>query len=216
MTSSDRDSPATGVRVWTVPPVDGAQRQAHPEPSPEPVPAPPTPEEIEHIQKQAYDEAFAIGMEEGRRAGLEAVRPMVERLEAIVRRLARPLEALDQRIEDELTHLVMAVAGQLIRRELRTDPGQIVAAVREAVGVLADTESTVSLHLHPEDARLLRETLTGDEGQGLWRIVEDPALTRGGCRVVNEVSQVDATLERRLAAVAAQVLGGERAEDAHD
>jgi flagellar assembly protein FliH len=43
-----------------------------------------------------------------------------------------------------------------------------------------------------------------------WQIVEDPAMTRGGCRVRSEQSRVDASVEARLNAVIANVLGDER------
>ncbi|HHB12232.1 MAG TPA: flagellar assembly protein FliH [Chromatiales bacterium] len=214
MTSSKYEDPAAAgeVRLWSAPPV--GETAVDPATGGEEVLPLPTPEEIERIQRQAYEEAYAQGLEAGRQAGEEAVRARAAELAAVLRSLARPLEALDERVESELVHLVVAVARQLIRREIRTDPGHIVAAVREAVGVLPSSDATVHLHLHPEDAHLVREALTGEQDEGLWRIVEDPALTRGGCRVTTEVSQVDATLERRLAAVAAQVLGGERADDA--
>jgi len=54
-----------------------------------------------------------------------------------------------------------------------------------------------------------------DDGEELrWRIVEEPTLTRGGCRVESEDSRIDATVEARLGALIARALGGEREEDA--
>jgi flagellar assembly protein FliH len=49
-----------------------------------------------------------------------------------------------------------------------------------------------------------------------WRIVEDPLITRGGCKVDTEVSHIDATVENRLAAVIATLFGGEREHDCKD
>jgi flagellar assembly protein FliH len=46
--------------------------------------------------------------------------------------------------------------------------------------------------------------------ESAWQIVEDPTVTRGGCRVATETSEVDATVEARVAAVVARVLGEER------
>ena len=61
------------------------------------------------------------------------------------------------------------------------------------------------------DAALLRERMRVGEGEeSRWQIVEDPMLTRGGCRVSTDVSLVDASVEQRLAAVVARVLGEER------
>jgi flagellar assembly protein FliH len=44
-------------------------------------------------------------------------------------------------------------------------------------------------------------------------MVEDPLITRGGCKVDTEVSYIDATVENRLAAVIATLFGGEREQD---
>jgi len=43
--------------------------------------------------------------------------------------------------------------------------------------------------------------------------MEDPMITRGGCEIKSDQSTINATLENRLQALAASVLGGERIED---
>jgi flagellar assembly protein FliH len=134
-------------------------------------------------------------------------------LETILRALAEPSEQLDEQVEQELATLAMVVARQLVRREIRTDPGQIIAVVREAMAILPSAARDIELRLHPEDASLVREVLRLSEGERPWKIVEDPVLTRGGCRLVSDVAQVDASLESRLNAVVASVMGGERDQD---
>ena len=72
----------------------------------------------------------------------------------------------------------------------------------------------VRIFLHPEDAELVKENLAiGESKDRRWEIVEDPVLTRGGCRVVTEVSQIDSTIEHRLNAIISEVLGSERTGD---
>jgi flagellar assembly protein FliH len=168
-----------------------------------------TAKQLEEVQKQAYDEAYARGLEEGKKA----MQARGARLDALMVALNTPFEELDQQVEDELVNLTIAIVRQLVRRELRTDPGQVVAVVREAVAALPVVARNIRLHLHPEDAQLVREALSVSENEKHWRIVDDPVLTRGGCRVVTENSQVDATLETRLAQIVSSVFGGERAED---
>jgi len=121
---------------------------------------------------------------------------------------------LDANVEQELVALAIAMVKQLVRRELRLDPGEIIGVVREALSVLPVATRSVRLHLHPEDATLVREVLSlSDDEDRTWQIVEDPVLSRGGCRVVSETSRVDASVEARLNAVIAQALGGERGDD---
>jgi flagellar assembly protein FliH len=181
-------------------------------------PAPMTASQLESVHGQAFAEGFAHGEEEGRKQGYQEgiaqaraeIRSQSELLASILQGLSRPLEAVDQEVEEALVSLAMGVARHLVRRELKADPGQVIAVVREAVSALPINARQVRLHLHPEDALLVRATLGVMDGEGPWAIVEDPVLTRGGCRVVTDVSQVDATVESRLASVIAHVLGEER------
>lgn len=179
---------------------------------------PVTAAQLEAIHRQAYEEGLARGLEEGRskgyQEGVEQAKVELEsragRLEGLLRSLGRPLEVLDGQIEEQLVALAMSVAKHLVRRELKSDPGQVIAVVREAVSVLPLASQTLHLHLHPEDAALVREMLPVNGADVPWQIVEDPVLTRGGCRVATEISQVDATVENRVARVVAKVMGEER------
>jgi flagellar assembly protein FliH len=199
----------------------------------------PTLEEIEAIQREAHEEGFATGYQEGRREGREQgykkgqqeghaegyqrgyaeglaggrdeVLLRIQKLDQILGFLARPLENLDATVEEELTWLATEIARRLVRRELRGAPGEIVAVVREAVGLLPVASLDVQVRLHPDDARLIREVLSlGRDDEPVWRIVEDQTLSRGGCLVNTELSRIDATVEKRLGAVISTVLGDER------
>jgi flagellar assembly protein FliH len=169
--------------------------------------------EVEAIQQQAYEEGYELGRREGRDAGAQEMAESAGLLEQLLCSLSQPFADLDQEVEDGLVALSIAIARQLVRRELRSDPNQIVAVVREAVGVLPSAARRLRLHLHPEDARLVHELLPVPDGESGWEIIDDATLGRGGCLVSTETSQVDATVEARLNNVIAAVLGGEREED---
>ncbi|MCK4950324.1 MAG: flagellar assembly protein FliH [Gammaproteobacteria bacterium] len=172
-----------------------------------------TANQVEKVQKQAYDEAYAAGMKEGLEAGKQEAISRVKNLEQLMQSLAQPFQQLDQEVEDELVTLAIAIVRQLVRREIKTDPGQVVAVVREAVAALPVVSRNIRLHLHPEDAVIVQEALSLSESERAWAVIEDPSINRGGCRVISENSQVDATLEARLAQIIASVFGGERVSD---
>ena len=176
---------------------------------------PPTAEECEGLRQAACAEGFAAGYDEGLRQGVGEVQAQAQQLRSLIASLARPLEQLDARVEEELVALVMMLVRQLVRREIRAEPGVIVAAIREAVAVLPQSARDIVVKVHPEDAALLREVYAESAeaaGPG-WRVLESPAVTRGGCVVVTSTSEVDATIERRLAAVFLHVFGGDRVSD---
>lgn len=171
----------------------------------------PTEQELEQLRLCAYEEGFAAGRGDGLARGRQEIDAQVQQLKSLIGALARPFQSLDRQVENELVALVTALVRQLVRREIRTDPGVVVAAVREALGVLPVGARNVNVQLHPTDAALVRELLSGQEQE--WRISENPGLTRGGCLVVTDTSRVDATVERRLGEAVLKVFGGERHAD---
>jgi flagellar assembly protein FliH len=76
----------------------------------------------------------------------------------------------------------------------------------------------IRIVLNPEDAELVRSTLQLDEhDEDLnWKLIDDPMISRGGCEIRSDSSVINATLENRLQALAASVLGGDRLEDSDD
>ncbi|MBI1423001.1 MAG: flagellar assembly protein FliH [Gammaproteobacteria bacterium] len=170
--------------------------------------------QIENIQKQAYEEGFKQGRDEGYAAGQTLVNQHATRLKSMLDLLSAPLAELDEQVMQQLLDLVTTIARQVIRRELRADPGQVIGVVRECIKALPIAARKVIIYLHPEDAELVRNAFSIDEGTDqAWKIVEDPVLTRGGCRIEAEHSKIDASVEQQLNRVIANLLGGERERD---
>ena len=172
-----------------------------------------TARQLEEIQKQARQEGFEQGLREGREAGLKELQGRLRMFEQMLQSLDRPFAELDDSVEQQLAQLAMLVARHLVRRELKTEPEQVIAVVREALAALPVAARNVRLSLHPDDATLVRETLSIGDSEQQMQIVDDPVLSRGGCRVSTDTSQIDASVEARLNALIAHVLGGERSTD---
>jgi flagellar assembly protein FliH len=174
--------------------------------------------ELEEVERRAYEEAYAKGREAGIASALAEqqkttgqLKAQIARLEQICNALAQPLQDVDAQVEAELLNLALTVARQLVRRELRIDPAQVIAIIRETVALLPAATRDVRVHLHPEDATVVRERLAATTAERAWSIVEDPVTTRGGCRVTTETAQIDARLETRINEVITTILGDERA-----
>ena len=193
------DAAAKRPTPWDVPTIDGNGGKGYP-----------TAGDLEHLQKEAYNEAWNKGHADGYRSGEEAARERVERLEELLRALTTPFETLDEAVELQLVDLAMAVTRQLFRREIRLEPTHVIGVVREAIQLLPVASRNVQLHLHPDDAALVREALSPTEHEPAWKIVEDPLISRGGCSVTTDNSHIDATAESRLNAVISKIAGDER------
>jgi flagellar assembly protein FliH len=170
----------------------------------------PTVSGLADLQAEAYREAFEQGLAEGREAGRGEVRAQVEKLAGMFYDLAKPFEVLDAEVERELLTLAMALARQIVRRELKTDPTQIIGIIREAIAALPVAAREVRVHLHPEDAAVVRQNLAPTESERAWTIIEDPVMARGGCLITTTTSRIDARLETRLGAILSELMGTER------
>ncbi len=172
----------------------------------------PTDKEIEIRRQKGYDEGLVKGKLEGVMAGQASLKQQAKDLAQIARQLSKPLVELDDEVVNELVILAMTIARHMVRREIKMNPGEIVAVVREAAALLPSSSRTIKIFLHPEDTVLLKKSLSITE-QGSWELVDDPVLTRGGCRLATENAKLDASIETRLAAVVAELMGGQREGD---
>lgn len=169
--------------------------------------------QLEEVEQRAREDGYAAGLAEGRAAARSELAAQVARIQAIVAAIAAPFANLDAAVESELVLLATTAATRVVRHELTLAPERIADAVRDALAALPAYARNVKLFLAPEDAALVREHLLPGAGGHAWDIVEDSSLTRGGCRVLADTSQVDATLETRLASIIDAMLGGDGAAE---
>ena len=200
-----------------------------------------TVDEIELMQKQAYDEAFAQGKKEGYSEGhgegltdgfndgfkdglnkgslqgyeenLHILQAKAADFDLIFESLSEPFKNLDAQVEQELIKMAITIATQVIYREIELDPNLILTVVREVIKILPLSAQKISLRLHPEDAELVRSSFQVDEKLSISTVIEDPLIAKGGCKVDTDISYIDATVEKRLSAVIATLLGGEQEQD---
>ncbi len=162
------------------------------------------------------DRGYEAGVVAGRAAMQDQITQLdarVQRLDVLLLQLARPLAQVDAQVEQQLTVLAIAVGKQLARRELKQDPTQIIGIIRSAIERLPVAARDVRVHLHPDDAAVVRERLATPAQERAWTVIEDPTLTRGGCLIRSESSLIDSRLESRVNAIVAALLGEERAAD---
>ena len=160
-------------------------------------------------QQRSFAESRRRGLEQ---AALEAnalqdqLRSTAAQLQQLLQQVSRPLAALENELTDELILLALSIGKQLARRELRIDPAQVAAIVRETIALLPANSRDVRVLLHPADAAVLRDNLAPASVERAWQLLEDPVMTRGGCRIESEHARIDSRFESRVAAIADQLL----------
>lgn len=197
---------ARAAKAWRPGDLDAAPRAAAPQPAAPPPPPEPSAEELQRaelarLRAAAWEEGHAAGLAEGRAAGEREVAQMRELLASLRELLAD----VEQGIASDVLSLALEVAKQMVRQALRVKPELVFAIIREAALSFPELAPNPRLVLNPADALLVREALAPEMRveEIPWKIVEDAAVERGGCRFQNGASDIDASLENRWRRVVA-------------
>jgi flagellar assembly protein FliH len=208
MTTATKSS-MTAWERWELASFDEATARDKPKVAADAVPPAPTfsAEEIAALREAARNEGYAAGQKEGFDTGYadgkakgeasadEQGRVAAKALIAATDRFEQQVEALDAAVADELVALATEIARRVIQQSVATRPETIVAVVREALGQLSVQHA--SIHLHPEDASLVRSYSGEQLGHAGHRIHEDSKLARGDVVIESGGSHLDATLATR-------------------
>ena len=159
--------------------------------------------ELARVQEQAYREGVAAGRQEAQ-AALAAERAALKALIAGVNELMQDFE---QTLAGDVLSVGLELAKQIVRSALRVKPDLVMAVVREAISSLPGLSEHTVLLLNPADAAMVRKGLEDDPAVATlpWKIVEDPHIERGGCRLETPTTEVDAALETRWRRVVASL-----------
>jgi flagellar assembly protein FliH len=158
---------------------------------------PQTVEEIEALQKQAYEEAKKAGYAEGLKNGLQEMQVKANQLQAVFNFLKNPIEEMDLQVEYQLAELSMAIAKQLLRKESSVDEKHISTLIHESLEFLPVKAKNISVRLNPADILLLNKADI-DTNEQSWTCISDAGVTAGGCVIESDTSHVDASMERRV------------------
>jgi len=158
---------------------------------------PQTVEEIEALQKQAYEEAKQAGYNDGLQKGLDDLKQQANQLQSMFNFFQHPLEELDVEVEHQLADLAVLIAQQLFTKESNLDAQHIHNLVHESLDYLPVKARDVRVRLNPDDIALLNQAEI-DTNDQVWACVSDNTVSAGGCIIESDTSHIDATVETRL------------------
>lgn len=170
-----------------------------------------------NTRQEVWQEAFDAGRADGGQAAEARLQASyAERLRDELEAMKLPLAALQAAREqvharlaagavDVLSDVASRAVRAVVQRELQTGPADIAGIVQRLLTQLGGSDDAVTVHVSPEDAQALcaRVGSTPAHADGArpeWRIVADPSLVRGDCRVDVDGLWYDAGCEGREAA----------------
>jgi len=154
----------------------------------------PTAIQIEEIQRQAREEGYQAGFAEGS-----------QHIAKLLNSLDQALQEADQGIAQDLLKLSLEVGRQMVQQALKTNPELLLNTIREAISSLPHFNQGAHVVLHPDDAKMLRESMGEQLNHSGWKIFDDATIARGGARIETAHSQIDATLENRWKRIVASI-----------
>jgi len=180
--------------------------------------------EANQIIADARTEAAKIkkdAAEEGRRAAMQSVEAtlrgkveqqlttIVPALKQAVQSILDARQAWQRHWEQHALKLATAIASRVVRREIQRVPLITVELVREALQLAAGNER-ITLRLNPIDHASLKDHISKLAAEmhhlAEAKVVADPAITPGGCRVETEFGSIDQQLETQLARITEELL----------
>src|SRR3954468_6845694 len=152
---------------------------------------------------QELPAARQSGYQDGYRDGLVALEGFKQsfasqtttQVGALVRSIGEQLDALQQDMARALATSAAALARQVLRSELQTRPECVAAVAEQAIDALLLSARHIVLRVHPDDHALIAGRSAEAIAARGARVISDPTIARGGCRIESDIGLVDATID---------------------
>jgi flagellar assembly protein FliH len=160
---------------------------------------------VKEIQEPAYQEAYALGLEEGRKSAFEKasgeISNRIQKIDELVIGLSKIKNEMLSLNEGQLIKTVYHLAVQIARFEIKEHDDRILGVLKQAVEH-AQSQETVTVKLSKEDFEFLHaiKDFNKREFEFMKKIKFDPQaeIKSGGCIVETNFGTIDATLDERI------------------
>ncbi|MEW6520923.1 MAG: FliH/SctL family protein [Thermodesulfobacteriota bacterium] len=154
--------------------------------------------EKKRIEEEAYRQGFARGEADGLQKAEKALADKIKEAVRLIASLEQERELVHRQYEKELLPLIKIMVDRLVGHEVSVNPLVIAECLRLAMKYVVE-DSIVKVHLHGEDFQHIKEMTLEDpsllQGARRFELIEDPAVSRGGCLLQTDFGEIDATLD---------------------
>ena len=152
---------------------------------------------LEQAREQGREEGRAGGYQEGLAAGRAQAAAELAHLRELAVGFGSAVAHADETIAADVLELALDLSKAMLRTALAVRPELVVPVVREAIEYLPVLQQPALLMLNPQDADLVRDAIGEELDKGGWRVIEDPHIARGGCKLDTPHNQIDAQVGAR-------------------
>lgn len=162
-------------------------------------------DKLKDVQESAYQEAYQLGLEEGRHEAYKKLTSEIQsrltQFDQLIQTCGRLKTDLFQFNETHLVKLAMHMASRLAHIEILANPEVIKDIMKSAIEI-AQNEEEVVIQVSPSQFEFC-ETLkreTGREFEFLKKVRFEPVeeISVGGCVIETNYGEIDARFEERV------------------
>ena len=157
-------------------------------------------DKLARLEKEAYEKGFSQGRKDGLALEKKQMEEKGRQFDALFSELSGLKARIHSETEEELLKLSMLIAKRIIREETKTDIQIIGRTIRSALKFVVE-KSNMRILINPDDMEAVRESLPElaslTKGAEL-QLIEDNAITRGGCILETGFGKINATIEDQL------------------
>ena len=162
-------------------------------------------EQIAAAREQARREGLAEGLAQGYQTGMEQGRAQALEENTLLQQLSLAFGAEIAHAKELVAQDLLDLAKAMLKTVLAVQPERVLPIVNEAIGYLPTLQQPALLFLNPDDALLVRERMGAELAGAGWRVLDEAAMERGGCRVETATNQIDAATSSRWQRIAASL-----------
>lgn len=156
--------------------------------------------------KIGYEDGYKVGKQEGIEKIYQELEQQVdkERMLAIqsildlVANFQKAVNDIDTEIVSTLTNLAIVAAQKMVDSLPDTAYQQLSVTIKELIRQFPILGKSVHLYIHPNDMESAQELLSDELTKYDWHLITDPAIEPGGCKIVTEKNEIDATLSSKF------------------
>ncbi len=157
------------------------------------------------VQEKAYEEAYALGKEEGRELAYSEEKNRIESEMQQIKHLIDEIRVIKTDLlkenEKQIVNLCFYIAKRLLMKEVETNEDYIKILIKKTLE-MAQSDEEVTIRVSPQDHIWLEQhqesvfkELNLDSST---KIEEDSQIQRGGIIIETNHGVIDATFEQRL------------------
>jgi len=159
--------------------------------------------------RELLSEQYRRGFQEGcldaerrlRETAEEKIKEERERVDQFVQGMHAQFQQLYQKGEQAVIRFSIAIAKQIIKREIQLDPEVILIQIREAMKRVLGVDK-IRLRINPEDEHLVRHNrqaiLAGADSIRDMVVETDDQMERGSCIIESESGNVDSRFSTQI------------------